>query len=56
MRPQFIVLNSGFPFVFDAIRRLMQKPRPEPEKPRRIGFHVREKMAQYGAGKRRQEL
>jgi hypothetical protein len=45
-----------FKVVFDAIRQLMQKPKPEPEPPRRkIGFHVREPTASYGAGAKRKK-
>jgi hypothetical protein len=37
-----------FKVVFDAIRQLMQKPKPEPEAPKqKIGFHVSEPMAKY---------
>ena len=32
--------DSQFKVVFDAIRKLMEKPKPEPEPPRKIGFHV----------------
>ena len=40
--------------VFDAIRQLMQKPKPEPEAPKRkIGFHVSEPMAKYYPNGRR---
>lgn len=44
-----------FKVVFDAIRQLMQKPKPYPEPPKqKIGFHVSEPIAKYGAdGKRR---
>ena len=47
--------DTQFKVVFDAIRLLMQKPKPQPEAPkRRIGFHVSEPMAKYYAdGKRR---
>jgi hypothetical protein len=44
-----------FKVVFDAIRQLMQKPKPYPEPPKRnIGFHVSESLTKYEAdGKRR---
>lgn len=46
--------DEKFRVVFDAIRQLMQ--RPKPEKPRRqIGFLVREAMAKYEAGGRRRK-
>jgi hypothetical protein len=46
--------DAQFKVVFDAIRQLMQKPKPEPEPPkRRIGFRVSEPMAKYHAGGRR---
>jgi hypothetical protein len=47
--------DAQFKVVFDAIRQLMQKPKTEPEAPKRkIGFHVSEPMAKYyPAGKRR---
>ena len=46
--------DENFKVVFDAIRQLMQKPKPAPEAPKRkIGFHVSETMAKYYAdGKR----
>ena len=37
--------DKQFRIVFDAIRELMAEPEPEPRK--QIGFHVREKRAQY---------
>jgi len=41
--------------VFDAIRQLMQKPKPAPEPPpRKIGFHVSDQVTRYEAdGKRK---
>jgi hypothetical protein len=39
--------------VFDAIRKLMEKPEPEPRPPRKIGFHVSEAVVEYGGGKRK---
>jgi hypothetical protein len=40
-----------FKAVFDAIRQLMQKPKPYPEKPpRQIGFHVSDRPAKHSAG------
>jgi hypothetical protein len=40
--------DESIKVVFDAIRKLMQKPKPEPEPPRRrIGFHVRERGVKY---------
>lgn len=45
-----------FRVVFDAIRQLMQKPKPEPEPPKRkIGFHVSEPRAKYDAGRERKK-
>ena len=47
--------DQSIKVVFDAIRQLMQKPKPYPEPPKqKIGFHVSEPMAKYEAdGKRR---
>jgi hypothetical protein len=43
--------DENFKVVFNAIRQLMQKPKPEPETPKRkIGFHVSEPLARYDAG------
>jgi phage regulator Rha-like protein len=40
--------DQSIKVVFDAIRQLMQKHKPEPEPPRhRIGFHVRERGVKY---------
>jgi hypothetical protein len=40
--------DAQFKVVFEAIRQLMQKPKSEPEKPRRsIGFQVRERGPKY---------
>jgi hypothetical protein len=48
--------DENFKVVFNAIRQLMQKPKPEPEPPKRkIGFHVSEPMAQYYAGGKRRK-
>jgi hypothetical protein len=43
--------DENFKIVFDALRKLMQRPNPEPEPERRkIGFQVREPLvAPYGA-------
>jgi hypothetical protein len=38
--------DKQFQIVFDAIRELMSEP--EPVQKKQIGFHVREKRAQYG--------
>jgi hypothetical protein len=43
--------DQNFRVVFDAIRKLMEKPRPEPQPPRKIGFHVSERVVEYGGGK-----
>jgi len=45
--------DSQFKVVFDAIRKLMEKPKPEPQPPRKIGFHVSETVVEYGGGKRK---
>jgi hypothetical protein len=46
--------DSQFKVVFDAIRKLMEKPKPEPAPPRKIGFHVSETVVPYGVvGKRK---
>jgi hypothetical protein len=46
--------DAQFKVVFDAIRQLMQKPKPEPEPPKRkIGFHVSEPIAKYHPNGRR---
>ena len=46
--------DTQFKIVFDAIRQLIQKPKPEPEPPKRkIGFHVSEPMAKYHPNGRR---
>ena len=42
-----------FKVVFDAIRKLMEKPKPEPRPPRKIGFHVSETVMEYGSRKRK---
>jgi hypothetical protein len=42
--------DAQFKVVFDAIRKLMEKPRPEPQPPRKIGFHVSETIVPYGVG------
>jgi hypothetical protein len=40
--------DQSISVVFDAIRRLMQKPKPEPEHPpRKIGFHVSDGKSKY---------
>ncbi len=39
-----------FKVVFDAIRKLMEKPKPAPAPPRKIGFHVSDTVVQYGVG------
>jgi hypothetical protein len=45
-----------FKVVFDAIRKLMQKPKPGTELPKRkIGFHVSEPMAKYSSGGKRKK-
>ena len=45
-----------FKVVFDAIRKLMEKPKPYPEPPKqKIGFHVSEPMAEYGVGTKRKK-
>jgi hypothetical protein len=31
----------------------MEKPKPEPAPPRKIGFHVSETVVEYGGGKRK---
>jgi hypothetical protein len=43
-----------FKVVFDAIRQLMQKPKPEPLK-HKIGFQVSERMVSYSAGTKRKK-
>jgi hypothetical protein len=46
--------DQNFKVVFDAIRKLMEKPKPEPAPPRKIGFHVSETVVPYGVvGKRK---
>ena len=48
--------DQSIKVVFDAIRQLMQKPKPEPEPPKRkIGFHVSEPMAKYYADRKRRK-
>jgi len=45
-----------FKVVFDAIRKLMEKPKPYPESPKqKIGFHVSERMVKYGIGRKRKK-
>jgi hypothetical protein len=41
-----------FKVVFDAIRKLMEKPEPYPKPPRQIGFHVSDRPARHFAGPR----
>jgi hypothetical protein len=47
--------DAQFKVVFDAIRKLMEKPKPEPKPPRKIGFHVSDTVVEYGSrrGRRR---
>jgi hypothetical protein len=48
--------DESLKVVFDAIRLLMQKPKPESEPPKRkIGFHVSEPMAKYETGGKRRK-
>ena len=48
--------DQSIKVVFDAIRKLMEKPKPYPEPPKqKIGFHVSEKMAEYGVGRKRKK-
>jgi hypothetical protein len=48
--------DQSIKVVFDAIRQLMQKPKPYPEPPKqKIGFHVSELMAEYGVGGKRKK-
>ena len=43
-----------FRVVFDAIRKLMEKPKPYPEPAKqKIGSHVSEPMTEYGVGSKR---
>jgi hypothetical protein len=42
--------DAQFKVVFDAIRQLMA---PSETKPKKIGFHVRERRARYGASGRK---
>jgi hypothetical protein len=45
-----------FKVVFDAIRQLMQKPKPYPEPPKqKIGFHVSEPMAECEVGAKKRK-
>jgi len=44
-----------FRVVFDAIRKLMENPKPVSEPPRKIGFHVSETLVQYGVGGKRKK-
>jgi hypothetical protein len=45
--------DQNFKVVFDTIRRLMDKPKPAPEPPRKIGFRVSDAVVEYGGGKRK---
>lgn len=48
--------DQSIKVVFDAIRQLMQKPKPYPEPPKqKIGFHVSEPMVEYGVGGKRKK-
>jgi len=47
--------DQSLKVVFDAIRKLMDKPKPEPEPPRKIGFHASETVVPYGVGGRRRK-
>jgi hypothetical protein len=47
--------DQNFKVVFDAIRKLMEKPKPEPQPPRKIGFHVSETVVPYGVGEKRKK-
>jgi hypothetical protein len=33
----------------------MERPKPAPEPPRKIGFHVSDKVVQYGVGEKRKK-
>jgi phage regulator Rha-like protein len=52
---KLVAHDQSIKVVFDAIRQLMQKPEPETEKRRKIGFQVREPMAKYEARARRRK-
>jgi phage regulator Rha-like protein len=47
--------DQNFRVVFDAIRKLMEKPKSVPEPPRKIGFHVSETVVPYGVGEKRKK-
>ncbi len=49
------VYDQNFRVVFDAIRKLMDKPKPEPQPPRKIGFHVSDTVMPYGGGGKRKK-
>jgi hypothetical protein len=49
------VHDQNFKVVFDAIRKLMEKPKPEPPPPRKIGFHVSETVVPHGVGGKRKK-
>jgi hypothetical protein len=49
------VCDQSFRVVFDAIRKLMEKPKPEPQPPRKVGFHVSDTVVQYGVGGKRKK-
>jgi hypothetical protein len=47
--------DQNFKVVFGAIRKLMEKPKPAPAPPRKIGFHVSEMVVPYGVGGKRKK-
>jgi phage regulator Rha-like protein len=47
--------DQNFKVVFDAIRKLMEKPKLEPAPPRKIGFHVSDTVVPYGVGGKRKK-
>jgi len=53
LESKLTVHDQNFKDVFDAIRKLMEKPKPEPAPPRKIGFHVSETVVPYGFGARK---
>ena len=55
MESKLAAHDQSFKVVFDTIRKLMEKPKPEPAPPRKIGFHVSETVAPYGVGGKRRK-
>jgi hypothetical protein len=52
LESKLTVHDENFKAVFDAIRKLMERPEPYPKPRRQIGFHVSDRPARHSAGSR----